>query len=336
MNLPLANYQDEQAQFQKLLEPTSTQRILMFHGESGSGKSRLLEWCVEQVPTHMRYLSVQLRGSDTNAAHILYRLGRSIGWERLNTFTQHIAHLLQTPEANGQRTFPEMRRHLSGLLQKAEPSLRKQHRASVTDAWFADVTTFRSPLLLILDTYEKRTTELDQWFSQQFLPWVADTSAMRVLVAGQNVPEQSSDWRHCCSIHQLQGVHDAQAWLPIARAMGRDVASLEYLAGACAMAKGNPSQIVEFIKLLPKTAQPTKPEQRIANKRVRWRKNMNENFELIDIRELCYDFSIDYENLGGSGILREKVMGLITFMEKRGRLDELIDRCRELRPRLEW
>ena len=113
MNLPLANYQDERAQFQKLLEPTSTQRILMFQGESGSGKTRLLEWCIEQVPTHMRYLSVQLRGNDTSAAHILYRLGRKIGWERLNTFTQHIATLVQEPKTNDHRLFLEMRSYLN-------------------------------------------------------------------------------------------------------------------------------------------------------------------------------------------------------------------------------
>lgn len=336
MNLPLANYQNEQAQFQELLDPISAQRILMFQGESGSGKSRLLEWCVEQVPSHMRYLSVQLRGSDTTAAHILYRLGRKIGWERLNTFTQHIATLVQKPKTNDHHLFLEIRSHLNDLLQKTEPELRKQHQASLTDAWFADVMTFRSPLLLILDTYEQRTTELDQWFNQHFLPWVADTSSVRVLVAGQSVPEQSSDWRHCCNTHELIGVHDARAWLPIAHAMGRKVTSLDYLAGACAMAKGNPSQILNFIRLLPKIAQPTNPGKTMAINRVRWRQNMVENFELLDIRELCFDFAIEYENLGESNNLRAKVLALITYMEHRGRLAELIDRCRELRSWLNW
>ena len=140
MTLTIANYQEEQAQFNALLEPTSARRILMYQGESGCGKTHLVEWCIEQVPAHMRYLSVQLRGSDTTAAHIFYRLGRSIGWDRLSTFNQHIANLVQKPAANNQAWSLEMRRHLDGLLQKSEPAVRKQHRATITDAWFADAT----------------------------------------------------------------------------------------------------------------------------------------------------------------------------------------------------
>ncbi len=39
MDSPLANYEEEQALFQQILAPQSGRRILIFYGESGSGKS---------------------------------------------------------------------------------------------------------------------------------------------------------------------------------------------------------------------------------------------------------------------------------------------------------
>lgn len=336
MNLPLANYQDERVQFQELLELTSARRILMFHGESGSGKTRLVEWCIEQVPAHIRYLSVQLRGNDTTAAHILYRLGRNIGWERLNIFTQHITDLMQQPSANDHSQFLKMRGYLDSLLQLAEPELRKQHWNSVTDAWFDDVKSMHLPMLLILDTYEKATSELDLWFCQYFLPRIAEISSIRVLVAGQVVPEQSSEWSHCCDYTALNGVSDAKAWLPVAYAMGREIASIDYLDGACAVLNGNPSKILDFIRGHPKIHKPLSPSQTLANRRARWRQNMNESFSLLDLRGLCFDFNVDFESIGEGNNLQDKVLSLIVFMENRGRLPELIDRCRELRSGLNW
>ena len=336
MNLPLANYKEEQKQFQELIEDLSSKRILMFKGESGSGKTRLVEWCISQIPSHMRYLSVQLRSSDTTISHILYRLGRSIGWDRLNTFTQHIATLSKKVEIEGNNWRLEIREHLDKLLQVENLERRKHFRDSITNAWFEDAKTFHTPILLILDTYEEATSELDQWFCQYFLPWIVDIYSVRVLVAGQTVPQQSSDWSYCCNYSPLKGVHDAEAWLPVAYAMGREIASIDYLAGACAMANGNPSKILDFIRILPETHRPLNPSQTIANKRRRWRENMIQGFSLLDLHELCFDFYVDFESIGESNNLRAKILGLFSFMEKRGRLPELIARCRELRADLDW
>lgn len=337
MEIPLANYEEQQQHFQELLDPRARNHILMFQGESGSGKTRLLESCIRAVPPYIPYLSVQLRGGDTTTAHLLYRLGRRVGWARLPTFTGQVAALSGAPQGGGDAAWQlHIRHHLERTLQVEDLPARRQRSNALTDAWFADAHTFQTPLLLVLDTYEAATAELDRWFSQQFLPWIADSQTVRALVAGQKVPELSSDWRHCCSYHHLTGVHEAAAWLPVAQAMGRQVPSMDYLAGACAAFRGNPGKILEFIQLLPQMGGAGQPQQTVAQARSQLRRGIKEHFALEEIRELCFDLSIQYEDVGGSENLTEKVIALIEYVERRGRLAELVALCRELRPKVTW
>lgn len=309
----------------------------MFHSEPDSDTTWLLDTCIRTVPAHMTLLRVQLRENAIDIAELFCRLGRRVGWESLPNFTRQVAALNgvfhQYSEINWQL---DVRHQLNRLFQGENPIYRRQLNNSLTDAWFVDANSFQKPLLLILDTYEDATIEFDQWFSQQFLPWIADSQTVRVLVAGQKVPELSSDWRHCCSYHHLTGVHEAADWLPVAQAMGRQVPSLNYLVPACAAFRGNPGKILEFIQLFPQTGGVAQPQQAAAQVRAQLRRRIEAHFNLTDIRGLCFDLSIRYEDVGGSENLTEKVIALIEYVERHGRLAELTDLCRELRPKVAW
>lgn len=59
------------------------------------------------------------------------------------------------------------------------------------------------------------------------------------------------------------------------------------------------------------------------------------SFSDEDLRTLCFEMSIDYENLPGrtkKGRIRE----LITEIQRQGRVDELIERLRAARPHIDW
>lgn len=63
------------------------------------------------------------------------------------------------------------------------------------------------------------------------------------------------------------------------------------------------------------------------------RENLLHHFNLDEFRTLCFDVGVDYDDLPGeskSGKARE----LITFLDRQGRLHDLIHRCAELRPRV--
>lgn len=333
MQYPIANYAVERQQFTQLLDDNGRLRILMLQGESGTGKTCLLENCLANVPPQMHALSVQLRGKDTSVAEIFNRLGRRIGWQKLPKLSTQLSTFAGDDAINWQSN---VSKQLRTALQLPDLNRRRQNIIDVTDALFTDVQNLATPTLLAIDTYEQATTELDNWFNAQFLPWIADTDRVRVLVAGQKVPQISSDFRHCASRYELKGIADAEAWLPIAQALGHEIPSIDFLAGVCAAFQGNPSNILKFIRLQPRTAVSAQPGQTVSINRVYLRQQMTTLFDLQDLRVLCFDLDVDYENIGESGRKEDKVIGLITFMQRRGRLPELVSLLRMMRPNVEW
>lgn len=72
-----------------------------------------------------------------------------------------------------------------------------------------------------------------------------------------------------------------------------------------------------------------------ASPQVALRENLNAYFSETELRVLCFDLGIDYENLGGRS-KPERVLELIGMMQRHGRLDQLISLVRQERPHLSW
>jgi hypothetical protein len=62
---------------------------------------------------------------------------------------------------------------------------------------------------------------------------------------------------------------------------------------------------------------------------------IDRHFSLSDIRQLCLDLSVDYEHLGGES-KPLKIINLIQYLQRRGRLHELVQRCQEARSHVTW
>jgi hypothetical protein len=65
------------------------------------------------------------------------------------------------------------------------------------------------------------------------------------------------------------------------------------------------------------------------------REQISSNFNLDEIRSLCFDLDINYENLSGDTLDR-KAQELVAHCNRRGRLQVLVNRCSELRPATDW
>ncbi|MAT95820.1 MAG: hypothetical protein CL608_01535 [Anaerolineaceae bacterium] len=75
---------------------------------------------------------------------------------------------------------------------------------------------------------------------------------------------------------------------------------------------------------MPQHQQPTNlPEQ------------ISQHFDLEELRVLCYALSIDYDNVRGE-TKEAKALALVTYCARHGRLDPLLNYCREKRPFLTW
>lgn len=73
----------------------------------------------------------------------------------------------------------------------------------------------------------------------------------------------------------------------------------------------------------------------MAVNKISLRENMNRYFSLDEIESLCFDLGVDFENIGGSS-KPGKVLELIQYMERRGRLEELAGACAKSRPNVDW
>jgi hypothetical protein len=80
------------------------------------------------------------------------------------------------------------------------------------------------------------------------------------------------------------------------------------------------------------TEQSTPPSRNIM---LTLRDNLNTFYSEVELKSLCLDLGIDYENLSGSS-KRGKVLDLIQFTQRHGRFSELLDLVRQQRPHANW
>ena len=65
------------------------------------------------------------------------------------------------------------------------------------------------------------------------------------------------------------------------------------------------------------------------------RRQMAESFSLDDVRSLCFDLNVNFDELPHAG-LTPKVRDLILLMKQNGRLAELLTAVAKARPHVEW
>lgn len=65
------------------------------------------------------------------------------------------------------------------------------------------------------------------------------------------------------------------------------------------------------------------------------RQNIIWSFNDGELRTLCFDLGVDYDNLPGDG-KENKARELISYCERHGNVVELVNRCIEVRPNTSW
>jgi hypothetical protein len=255
----LADYTEEIELFEQLLQPEGDMRILLFHGASGMGKTALIEACLDRVPDTVRYVPIELRGSAVTMPEIFQRVGGHVGWDHLHHFSSQVAAFWGTPEVVIDKNWLiGINNRINAVLKAENPSEVAERNALLTEAWYTDLQELEHLFLLAMDTYEAATEEVKQWISGPLLARTARPGKLRVLVAGQSVPDPGIEWRRHCETRQLYGVREAKFWLPILKARGREVPTVpdrdlpNWLAGVCHALDGRPAEILKIIEALPR------------------------------------------------------------------------------------
>ncbi|MDO9213713.1 MAG: hypothetical protein Q8Q54_02090 [Methylococcales bacterium] len=254
--MSIANYTEHRAAFSALLKEDCDKPILLFKGESSMGKSTLIRHCRTQIDNNIIHVLVDLR-STTNVLQIFYKLTECLPAEQLDNFKRQVDDLNRrfniNININGNTLKGDnntLNVELNALFENTTLEQRADRYTALTKAWTKEINNLNSLCILLIDVYEKASSEIKLWIDGDLLNCAAKSGQLRVMIAGQNVPE-SLEWEHCCDFKELIGVHDAAEWIPVVGAMGRKAPEeplLTYLAAGCSIFKGNPDKIVQWIK----------------------------------------------------------------------------------------
>jgi hypothetical protein len=69
--------------------------------------------------------------------------------------------------------------------------------------------------------------------------------------------------------------------------------------------------------------------------RVRLRMMIDEHLNKSELQTLCFDMNVDYDSLNGEN-KSDKARELVAYFQRRGTIRDLVAKCKELRPKVEW
>lgn len=256
MSEPFANYHKQRAAFNNLSSKRCAQRILLLKGDSGTGKTSLLQTCLKENQPEVPMIGIQLRETSVSVSEIFSRCVIPFGWGKFVNFSKCAQDLvIQTPGINLNNIQQQGATNAIRIALNVQNLEDREYRQTLlTNAWFEDMESFGHPTILLFDTYELAPIEVRNWLSGPFLSRAAQYESVRVGIAGKTVPSAGIEWSQCHALHELFGVSEAAEWLPVLKALGKQVPvqpAETWLAGICHALNGKPSEIMKIVQSLP-------------------------------------------------------------------------------------
>ncbi len=254
-----ANLHIERDLFKELFLPNTEKRILIIKARSGFGKTHCINHCVNRhLPDGIDKITIQLKGIKS-ISQIFSRFTQKLNLDDTSNFSINLPLILNSPDINIERNWLiGIGQKITINLENLSPEARMDRIVGITDALFGDLEERNANILVTFDSFEKAPGEVRDWISQTFLENVASSNRVRVLLAGEDVPDHNEGygWSECCNPHNLTGIMEADHWLPVIQYFGRRLPTLEELndspqgwfRGVCDAFNGNPQDIVLFIK----------------------------------------------------------------------------------------
>lgn len=251
----IANYTKERQILEDILEPFNSKKIVVIKGQSGIGKSTLLDYYLEKYRNITTRVDCRYGNIDIN--HILLKIEQFYQEENLKNFIntwekfeQNENHLNLAVNGNS-LSGNENQMHINLVLQQQQDKEKSNflRAMGLTRALFFDLQHIDKPLILIVDTFNNLNRETKIWLESVFLSYVINSKNLKVIIASQEWLEgvNGIEWGYSCERCELKGIQEAEHWLPVVEQLGMRLPSLEWLAGLCYGCRGNPKLILESL-----------------------------------------------------------------------------------------
>lgn len=185
--------------FQDSLGGRGSAHILLIKAEQGMGKSSLLREFLAQAAPFPRAL-VDLKAGTHTVPRVLAELTTLdvAGFTRF--YEQHQQTLtFQFSDNKISRSDLGIDVHVHpGLTDPDQLELRRQ---TLTRAFFTDLATTNPegrPRVLIFDTFERASPEVQDWLSGLFLNFARGLRWLVTVIAGREIPEPGVGWDELC------------------------------------------------------------------------------------------------------------------------------------------
>lgn len=178
---PLMNCKDEIAAFEKIATGKDTQtRLILIHGNSGTGKTRLLK----------EYEQIAIQNS----------------LEVLPIFLEEVISVEECLEQIVYHFGPHHFRRYQEFMKSDRPdqiTKIQKWQTDLTRDFFVDLTHHdgTSRLALFFDKYEKADRSFKSWVSRTFLPGIRSQQKLIVVIAGQEKVFSKPVGRSQCMFH---------------------------------------------------------------------------------------------------------------------------------------
>lgn len=216
----LANRTPELKCFLQMVRHEILKRILLLKAPSGFGKSELLRKFRQRCPQEVLVVRLDLKTAKIGIPYFFNHVCEELGYHRFQEFTTKLRQML-----SGAENLSEYEIEWQQAIQTAltvEETQRQSRLAVLQRAFFQDLEAIDQTVVLLLDTFEKTVTELQDWINRELLKVVSRRlSRLIVVIAGQEVPEpKNSTWDDCCQHYCLDPIEDEESWYTFARDKG--------------------------------------------------------------------------------------------------------------------
>jgi hypothetical protein len=238
---------DELDFFLRLARREVGRRLLLVRAASGWGKSDLLRLFKARCPPETPCLLFDLRAPGLNIEEILRRISRALGRERFPK-TQ-----IELDAARSAIQLAVNKNILLGVGNRIEinqapegEAQRHQQTSRLAEALFDDLTAL-GRLVLIFDTLNLcQDAELRAWLEGPFLARLQYAPELVVVLAGQVMPEPTSDWEDLAHFMELGGI-PVSHWRQYAQETGMQV-SEKLIDGIWVVTRGHPIQTLASLE----------------------------------------------------------------------------------------
>lgn len=255
--MQIANRKKEVEKFEQLLSDHQ-QRILFLKAPSSYGKSHLIDRFTHlcQNQSRVKLVNLDLTDSVTGIAYFISRMKRKLQTERFLKYREEVRQILST-QRNASMSNIDIQgdENTLQILLNTDEQQKQLRLAQLEDAFFQDLGQIQSTVVMMIDAFEKAPEELKKWIGTAFLPATVEHPNLRVVIAGQEVPEASSEWRACHHCCELTPITEVDVWCEYAKAQRWKVTK-DMIIALVHHCKGHPRDVVESIISLEASINP--------------------------------------------------------------------------------